>query len=165
MRPLSKLVLMFRKGLLAMTSYTTVRNMARSDVIAWHWPVSQAQQQHQQQQQLDCLATHDLCKAWTDHTAAAHDKFTGLVDSNNNSRASSQCLTCQRERRPSRGTHRRNLHPRRSLPACCSMTLSSCQWKNQRGPRESACPTAATAPPLLPSHNTGCLQRQHIQPP
>ncbi len=162
-QPLSTLALLFGMDLPAMTSYMVICNMAGLNVTAWHVSVSQAQQQHQQQ--LDCLATHDLCIAWTDDTAAAHDKITGLVESNNSFRAGSQCLTCQRERRPSTGTHRRNLHPRRSPPACCSMTLSSCQWKNPPGPGESACPTAATALPLLPSHNMGCLQRHHIQPP
>ncbi len=34
---------MFRMGLLAMTSYKFVRDMARLDVIAWHASVPQAQ--------------------------------------------------------------------------------------------------------------------------
>ena len=163
---LSTLVLMSGMSWLAITSYVFVCGWPGSDVIAWHVSVSQAQQQHQQQeQQLDCLARHDPCTARTDDAAVAHDKVTGLVESNNSFRAGSQCLTCQRERRPSRGTRRRNLRPHRSLPVCCSMTLWSCRWRNPPGPRESACPTAGTAPPLLPSHNMGCLQRQHSQAP
>lgn len=73
--------------------------MARLDVIAWHVTVLQAHQQ----QQLDCLTTHDLGIAWTVDTAAAHEyleqkkkskkgplfhlkkkamKVTGLMESN-----------------------------------------------------------------------------------
>ena len=72
MHPLSTIVLMFR---MVMTSCTFVHYTTSLDVIIWHLRVLQAQQHHQQEQQLDCLATHDLCIAWTDDTAAAHDKL------------------------------------------------------------------------------------------